>query len=282
MFFFGLLVEAAKLRKSVAMVGPSAKVFGLCNLAGFGISVATNSHVHLDLVGTGAFTAAALATRGPGLRRTVSTAMVSLWSTRLASFLFYRATQTGRDARVESTLSTTWGAAKFWFISFAWGWLTMLPHTLGRAAALGPGAAAAVALYGLGLVVETRSDLEKYFFKQDPANKGKFCDTGLWALSQHPNYFGNLALWSGIWALNAPTLGPAALVFSTLSPLFVATLLYGQASGSITNAKQVADDKYGANPKYQAYTRDTPLIFPDPLRLAATLFYLPTTPSSSR
>lgn len=39
---------------------------------------------------------------------------------------------------------------------------------------------------------------QKYQFKNDPTNKGKFIDTGLWALSRHPNYLGELGLW---WAL---------------------------------------------------------------------------------
>ena len=54
------------------------------------------------------------------------------------------------------------------------------------------------------------ADLQKWQFKADPANKGKFCDAGVWKLSQHPNWAGNLLMWTGITIFNAPTLLAAA------------------------------------------------------------------------
>ena len=77
----------------------SAAVFGAANALGFGVSIATGWHYHLDLIGTGAFTIAALATAGNHPRQSLSAVSVSLWSTKLAGFLFYRALQTHRDER---------------------------------------------------------------------------------------------------------------------------------------------------------------------------------------
>jgi len=256
----------------------TAKTLGSLNAIGFGISLATGSHVHLDLIGTGAFTVAAATTPGRNVRSVLSSCLIGTWATRLASFLFYRATKTGHDGRLEETLGTPSGAFGFWLISFAWGWLTMLPHTLAAAhkktPPLGSGAVAACVLYVLGLATEIAADVQKWQFKQNPANRGKFCDLGVWKVSQHPNYFGNLCLWSAIWCLNAPTLArkaPLALLASTASPLFLAALFFGQSTGLIGPALDLADQKYGHLAGYQAYKAHTPLIVPDLFKLLRAL-----------
>lgn len=107
--------------------------------------------------------------------------------------------------------------------------------------------------------------MQKWRFKQNPTNRGKFCDVGLWAVTQHPNYFGNLCLWSAIWLVNAPTLAanaPLALLASALSPAFLGALFYGQSIGVIGPALDIADQKYGHLKSYQAYKANTPLILP--------------------
>ena len=86
----------------------------------------------------------------------------------------------------------------FWFVSFVWGWLTLLPHALGASAPKVENKVlrrSGLALFALGLATEVMADFQKFFFKRN--HKG-FCDVGLWSVSQHPNWFGNLCLWSGI------------------------------------------------------------------------------------
>eukprot|EP00929_Paragymnodinium_shiwhaense_P102453 TRINITY_DN65648_c0_g1_i1.p1 TRINITY_DN65648_c0_g1~~TRINITY_DN65648_c0_g1_i1.p1 ORF type:complete len:356 (-),score=27.57 TRINITY_DN65648_c0_g1_i1:220-1287(-) len=272
----------------VAMAGPvgtSAGVLGAFNALGFLISLATGSHLHLDLIGTGAFVFAALLSRGTGLASRVSTAAVVLWGTRLAAFLFYRALQVQHDARLEVLLETASGAFTFWLISFVWGFVCLLPHALGAAPTVAqqPSKIGAIGLTGLllfawGLGWEVVADWQKYWFAQDPANQGHFCNVGLWALSQHPNYFGNLCLWTGIVLLNLPAIAsfqPIAgsstkglivrctrIAAGFLCPLFLALLFSGQASGSVGTARDLAMKKYGGDPSFLSYIRDVPLIFP--------------------
>ena len=180
--------------------------------------------------------------------------------------------QVKHDKRLDEQLSTTSGQATFWFISAVWGVVCSLPHTL---AASGPPVArnkidacciAGLVMFALGFGIETVADLQKYHFKQQPENAGRFCDAGLWSLSQHPNYFGNLVLWSGILLLNAPCLLPRPHLFAaaTLSPLFMYALFYGQASGGIANSKDLMEAKYGSDPNFRAYVDTVPLIFPSP------------------
>lgn len=276
---------------SSAPPGPlttSAKIFGAANLLGLGVSLATGSHYHLDLLGTGAFAVAAAATAGGGeLRQRASAAAVGLWSTKLATFLVYRVQHTTHDARLDDTLASTSGAVGFWTVSCLWGWLVSLPHTLAAATPVQArppfGRAADIAgllLFGLGLAVESVADWQKWTFKQDPANRGRFCDAGVWKASQHPNWFGNLTLWTGILLLNAPALlSPArsvprragALLAAAGSPLFMVALFYGQASGAISNTVALAERRYGDDPAFAEYVSSTPLIVPTPQSLARLL-----------
>ena len=206
------IVPRVAVAPRASALGTSAAIFGVANAVGLAISAAWPScHVHLDLIGTGVFAISALALKGTALPQVASASAIGLWATKLALFLFYRALQTKNDARLDETLSTFSGAFAFWFISLAWGWLVSLPHTLAAGVpvaarpAFGSWHKAGLAVFAAGFLLESSADLSKYLFKANAANAGKFCDVGVWRLSQHPNYFGNLCIWAGILLLNAPT-----------------------------------------------------------------------------
>ncbi len=52
-------------------------------------------------------------------------------------------------------------------------------------------------IFTIGLMTETIADLQKYRFNNQPKNKGKWIDTGLWKYSRHPNYLGEILVWLG-------------------------------------------------------------------------------------
>lgn len=81
-----------------------------------------------------------------------------------------------------------------------------------------------VILWAIGFLTETIADAQKFTFKLNPANRGKFINTGLWTYARYPNYFGEMCVWWGIWLGCAPTFkgGEWACV---VSPLFVMFLL---------------------------------------------------------
>jgi steroid 5-alpha reductase family enzyme len=51
----------------------------------------------------------------------------------------------------------------------------------------------------VAIVLETVADLQLRGFAANPANRGKTVDVGLWRWSRHPNYFGEITLWWGLW-----------------------------------------------------------------------------------
>jgi len=92
----------------------SVFIYAGANLFGFLISLLTGSHLHLDLLGTGAFVLASLPTLFSAScpRIFVSSAAVSIWGTKLAGFLFFRALRVKTDARLHDTLSTASGTCE--------------------------------------------------------------------------------------------------------------------------------------------------------------------------
>jgi steroid 5-alpha reductase family enzyme len=252
----------------------------VCNAVGFLISLTTGSHVHLDLIGTGAFALAAL----PNIASTIPHIQISswaqgIWATKLASFLFFRATQVGHDKRLEEMLLTTKGTFGFWAITLVWQVLCSLPYTMGISSSTYMASPlvlkAGAMLYGVGLLIETFADGQKYFFKQ--AHPGQFTNVGLWSISQHPNFFGNLVLWAGIFVMNAPAMidplpknvslwkriwACRRLVVSLLGPWFMWTLFSGQAKGTLSKTMELASSKYGNDPAYRKYIEQVPLIIP--------------------
>ncbi len=63
--------------------------------------------------------------------------------------------------------------------------------------------AAGAALWASGFTIEAVADAQKWAFKRNPANEGRFIDTGLWSLARYPNYGGEMMLWQageeGAW-----------------------------------------------------------------------------------
>ena len=166
-------------------------------------------------------------------------------------------------------------------------------------------------MFAAGFAVETVADLQKWAFKNDAANAGKCCSVGLWKMSQHPNWAGNLLLWSGILVINAPTLlaavrRAARRAHRPLPPLLLPPLprgrlhrrrrratdavgdsvggaagsaagpaflgaLYGQGSGAVSNTVELAGSKYQVDSGYAAYVETTPLVVPTLKSIAAAL-----------
>lgn len=56
-------------------------------------------------------------------------------------------------------------------------------------------------VWALGFTVESIADEQLRQFKSNPDNKGKLMTTGIWSWSRHPNYFGEVTQWWGIWLM---------------------------------------------------------------------------------
>jgi steroid 5-alpha reductase family enzyme len=107
----------------------------------------------------------------------------------------------------------------------------------------------------LGFSFETVGDFQLLQFKSNPANKGKIITTGLWYYTRHPNYFGEVTLWWGIFLI---CLSVPGSYWAIIGPLTI-TYLILKVSGTPMLEKRFVD-----NPKYAEYIKQTSSFFPMP------------------
>jgi len=198
-----------------------------------------------------------------GLRQQIIAGVVIVWAARLGPFLFRRIQKAGEDRRFRKIKLSTPRFLVTWTLQGMWVFITagaalaaiMTPNTATLGAVFYVGAA----MWVLGFAVEVIADNQKSAFKADPANEEKFITTGIWARAQHPNYFGEILLWAGVAVMALPSLTGSAMIF-LISPVFV-TVLLTRISG-VPLLRKTAGARWGDDPEYQAYLKNTPLIIP--------------------
>ena len=126
-------------------------------------------------------------------------------------------------------------------------------------------AAVGLAVWAIGFGIEVVADRQKREFRRQPGNRGRFITTGLWAWSRHPNYFGEITLWTGVALLAAPVLSGWQYL-TLVSPLFVYLLLTRVSGIPLLEAR--AEERWGSDPAYRAYRDRTPPLFLRPPRSA--------------
>jgi steroid 5-alpha reductase family enzyme len=128
------------------------------------------------------------------------------WGTRLSAFLLFRIIKTGKDDRFDDKRDKFFPFLGFWVFQMFWVWTVSLPVTVlnspnvtrfdqpnfGTSRDI-----AGVVLWGIGFIMESVSDVQKYRFRSNPANKGKVCDMGFFNWTRHPNYFGEIIMQFG-------------------------------------------------------------------------------------
>ena len=113
----------------------------------------------------------------------------------------------------------------------------------------------------LGFIIEIVSDEQKRKFRLNTENQNSFINSGLWAWSQHPNYFGEILLWIGITVIALPVLQGWQFI-TLISPVFIIILLT-QISG-VRLLELRGKKKWGDNEEYKNYIKNTSVLIPLP------------------
>lgn len=212
--------------------------------------------------------AAIVAVVGTGdlFRRLLLLALVAAWGLRLAWHMVGKSAGKGEDPRYDTLLKGDFSAVnvirKIFLIQAVATWFISLPLQLSASLGPTPGPLLPVLILGvavwlLGVLFEAIGDHQLRQFKADPASTGKIMDRGLWAWTRHPNYFGDSAVWWGLWLISITGLLSLATVLSPVAMTYF--LVY--ATGARLTERIMAD-----RPGFREYCSRTSFFVPRPPR----------------
>lgn len=189
--------------------------------------------------------------------------LVIIWAGRLGTFLFRRVHKVGKDGRFDDIKPSFIRFLTAWSVQGLWVTFTLAAAlaaiTTSTRKPFDVFAVVGLLIWIFGFGFEVVADTQKNRFRQNPENKGKFIQTGLWSISRHPNYFGEIVLWIGVTVIALPVLQGWQWV-TLISPLFV-TVLLTRISG-VPILEKRADARWGGQEDYESYKSRTPVLIP--------------------
>ena len=195
----------------------------------------------------------------------IVTVLISIWAIRLGSFLFSRIHKDGEDKRFRSIKTSpsqffmTWTLQGMWVSICSMCAITGISSSEGLV--LNPLFYLGFILFVIGFSIEVIADHQKTVFRANKENKDKFISTGLWSKSQHPNYFGEILLWSSIAIMSFSSLSGTQYL-TMISPIFTYVLLV-YISG-VRMLDDMGNKKWGHLEEYKQYKQNTPVLFIKP------------------
>ena len=189
------------------------------------------------------------------------TVLISLWAVRLGSFLFSRIHKDGEDKRFR-TIKTS--ASQFFMTWTLQGmWVSICSMCAITAISSSDGIIPnnlfyiGFAFFIIGFSIEIIADRQKTAFRSIEENKDKFITSGLWSKSQHPNYFGEILLWSAVAVMSFSSLSGTQYL-TMISPIFTYILLV-YISG-VRMLDDMGNKKWGHLEEYKTYKKNTPIL----------------------
>ena len=219
-----------------------------------------------DLVGSSTYivvtTIAYLSVPNKSVTDTILFLFISIWGIRLGTYLFCRILRDNDDVRFEKAKKNFFWFLQYWIGQALWVSITSCAaviailktesNSINNILILG------VLIWVLGFTLEVIADLQKSKFKKNQNTNKTFISTGLWSKSRHPNYFGEITLWVGIYIISFSSFSGIEFL-TVISPIFVYILLT-RMSG-INMLEKIADERYGHLPEYIIYKEETPILF---------------------
>ena len=190
-------------------------------------------------------------------------AAIIVWAVRLGSFLFMRVHKDKKDGRFDTIKTSfsqffmTWTLQGMWVFICSSAALVAIANPTG--VPINIVFIIGLALFILGFVIEIIADNQKSAFRSIPENKDVFINEGLWARSRHPNYFGEITLWTGITVMGISTF-EGMNYLALFSPIF-SYLLLNYVSG-VRMLEYRGHKKWGHLDAYKVYKESTPKLIP--------------------
>lgn len=196
------------------------------------------------------------------LSQIVTTLLVCLWGIRIVAYIFLRTYGKSEDPRYQK-FRQEWGNSFWWrsylqifmlqgFFMFLIAYeIMVINHTPYNPPILLIIAGCLVWL--IGFLFESIGDYQLYTFVKNPENKDKILTKGLWQYTRHPNYFGEVTMWWGIFIIVFTFPGGISAI---ISPLTITYLILGLSGIPMT--EKLFED----NLEFQEYKKRTSAFFP--------------------
>jgi steroid 5-alpha reductase family enzyme len=188
--------------------------------------------------------------------------LVSLWALRLSLHIALRSRGKAEDFRY-SQWRKDWGK---WFVLRSFlqvyllqsGFMLVIGAPILIAAEAAPNhvpylSIAGMIVWAFGFLFEAIGDYQLSVFVKNKSHKGDIMQTGLWRYTRHPNYFGEVLLWWGIFLMVVPVQHG---LWGIISPITITYLLL------YVSGIPMLEAKYADNPHFQAYKKRTSAFFP--------------------
>ena len=197
----------------------------------------------------------------------LAVALTSIWGLRLAWHVFRRNRGKQEDFRY-AQWRKEWGkwfylrsfAQVFLLQGFLLGLIVIpvaLTAGLSNQVSVSSWAAAGLVTWAFGFYFEAVGDAQLKKFISNPKNKGHIMDQGLWQYTRHPNYFGEVTQWWGLWLILCATSLPTSYkLIGLIGPLTITNLIL------FVSGVPLLEKKYKDNKAFQAYAKRTNKFFP--------------------
>lgn len=196
------------------------------------------------------------------LRGMLVTTLVSIWGLRLAYHIHKRNRGKAEDYRYQAWREA-WGK---WFYLRSYAQVYLLQGALlfliiqpvlfinkGEDLPLDILDLVGLGVWTLGFIFESIGDSQLARFLKDPESKGKLMQSGLWRYTRHPNYFGEVTQWWGLWLIALSL--PGGLI-TVIGPITI-TVLILKISGI-----PLLENKMANHPDFAEYKRKTSVFIP--------------------
>ena len=192
----------------------------------------------------------------------IQTGFILAWAIRLGSYLFSRALLTG-DWRLEKAKRKPIIFFFYWTLQGLWIFLNLLPtlsmqeHTVTLVSRL---EIIGWSLSGVGILLETAADVQKFIFRLKNENDEKWLDSGMYSIIRYPNYLGEILHWSGMFVSASSSFTTKWEYLTVVSPLFVALLLTRISGIPLLETRNY--HRFRENPQYKTHIGNTYLLIP--------------------
>ncbi|KAJ3921761.1 hypothetical protein F5877DRAFT_35324 [Lentinula edodes] len=211
-------------------------------------------------------------------RQLILSAALGIWITRLGSFLvqvcYHRAFKAGGDSRFDEVKHKPVHFTFYWFMQATWVFIVGLPVYLANTIPknvhppMSTRDYLSIGLFASSFFFEALADRQKTIWRRRRDAKEhdeKFITSGLWSLSRHPNYVGEVGIWAGIWglsttALQTPYFSRGTVAIAAISPIFTYFLL--RKLSGVPPLEKAGDKRFGTDPKWHEYKRTVPIFWP--------------------